>query len=185
MPSWSESNSDKYNKEVNSTSTAFIPILAHLATSYDSIFTSIINFQNIMKQTGNISSTLWCDEGVYHIAQEIQLLSPGSFDNAFLGLGDFHMDKVVTACLGKYLKGIGIDKVLINTEIYGLISIEIVLDGGHYADALIAEILHVLQLDTFFTENDKMQYDQFIECIMCLQNLFHNRQINQSETKMK
>ena len=60
----------------------------------------------------------------------------------------------------------------------------------YYADAnraysLIAEILHVLQLDTFFTENDKMQYDQFIDCVMCLQNLFQNRQMNQSEIEMK
>ena len=67
------------------------------------------------------------------------------------------------ACLGKYLKGTGIDKVLVDTEMYGLISIETVLNGGHYAGAnrvysLIAEILNVLQLDTFFTENDKMQY---------------------------
>ena len=54
MPLWSSSNSAKHNKKVNSTSTAFIPILLLPATSYDSIFTSIINFQNIMKQTGNI-----------------------------------------------------------------------------------------------------------------------------------
>ena len=64
MTSWSASNSAKYNKEINSTSTAFIPILPHPATSHDSIFTSIINFHNIMKQTGNMSGALWCDEGV-------------------------------------------------------------------------------------------------------------------------
>ena len=58
MPSWSASNSAKCNKEINSTSTAFIPILPHPATSCDSIFTSISNFQNIMKQTGNISGAL-------------------------------------------------------------------------------------------------------------------------------
>ena len=74
------------------------------------------------------------------------------------------MEKVLMACTGKYLTGTGIDKVLINTEIYGPISIGTVLNGGHYADAnqaysLIAEILHVLQLYTFFTQNDKMQYD--------------------------
>ena len=78
-----------------------------------------------------------------------------------MGLGGCHMEKIVMACLGKYLKGTGIDKVLINTDIYGPISTETVLNGGNYADAnrvysLIAEILHVLQLDTFFTENDKM-----------------------------
>ena len=83
MPSWSASNSAKYNKEVNSTSTAFIPILPHPATSYDSVFTTII------KQTRNTSRALWCDEEVYHIAREFQLLSPESFDDVFLGLGGF------------------------------------------------------------------------------------------------
>ena len=190
MPSCSASNSAKYNKEINSTSAAFIPILPHPATSYDSIFISIINFQNIMKQTRNISGVLWCDEGVYHIAREIQLLSPDSFDNVFLELGGCHMEKVVMTCPGKYLKGTGIDKVLINTEIYGPISLETVLNGGHYADAnraysLTAEFLHVLQLDIFFTENEKMQYHQFIDCVMCFENLFRNRQVSQSEAEMK
>ena len=189
MPSWSASNSAKYNMEINSISTAFISILPHPATSYDSIFTSITNFRNIMKQTGNISGTLWCDEGVCHIAREIQLLSSDSFD-VFLGLGGFHTEKGFMTCLRKCLKGTRIDKVLINTKIYGPVSTEIVLNGGHYANAnraysLIAEISHVLQLDTFFTENDKMQYHQFIDCVMCLRNLFQNRQINQNEIEMK
>lgn len=70
------------------------------------------------------------------------------------------MEKVVIACLGKYLKGTGIDKILVNNKIYGSISIETVLNGGHYADAnrgysLIAEILQILQLGTFFTEKTK------------------------------
>ena len=38
------------------------------------------------------------------------------------------MKKVVMACLGKYLKGTDTDKVLINTEIYGSLSIETVLN---------------------------------------------------------
>ena len=30
-----------------------------------------------------------------------------------------------------------------------------------------------------------MQYDQFIDCVMCLQNIFQNRQINQGEIETK
>lgn len=113
-----------------------------------------------MKKTGNAYGALWCDEGVHHIAQEIQLLSHDPFRNNFLGLCSFHMEKVIIACLGKYLKGTGIDKILVNNEIYGSISIETVLNGCHYADAkrgysLIAEILQILQLDTFFTNKAK------------------------------
>ena len=85
IPSWSACNSAKYDKEINCTRTAFIPILPHPATSYDSIFTSMLNFQYIMKQTENLSDALWCDEGVYHIARVIQLLSNNSFDNIFFG----------------------------------------------------------------------------------------------------
>ena len=143
-----------------------------------------------MKQTRNISEALWCDEGVYHIAREMQLLSPNAFDNVFLGLGGFHKEEVVMACLGKHLKGTGIDKVLIDTKIYGPISIETVLNEVHHAGAsraypLIVEILHVLQVGTFFTDNGKMQYDQFIDCVMCFQNRFQNRQINQCEIEIK
>ena len=69
--------------------------------SYESMFTSIINFQNTMKQTGNISGALWCFESVYHIAGEIQLLWLDSFDIVFLALANFHMLKVVMVCLGK------------------------------------------------------------------------------------
>lgn len=34
------------------------------------------------------------------------------------------MEKVVMACVGKYLVGTGIDKVRVNTEVYGPISKE-------------------------------------------------------------
>ena len=83
-----------------------------------------------------MKQTLWCDEGVHHISRELQLLSHDSFHNIFLGIGGFHMEKAVIACLGKYLKGTGIDKVLVNNEIYWSISIETVLNGGHNADLI-------------------------------------------------
>ena len=50
LPSWSASNSAKFKNEINPTITAFILILPHLPTSYDLIFTSMLNFPNIMKQ---------------------------------------------------------------------------------------------------------------------------------------
>ena len=49
----------------------------------------------LSKQTGNACGALWCDDGMYHIAREVQLFSHNSFGNIFLGLGTF---------LGKYLE---------------------------------------------------------------------------------
>ena len=50
---------------------------------------------------------------------------------------------------------------------------------------MFSEIFYVLHLDIFLAENGKIQYDQFIECVMCLQDLFQNKQINQIEIEMK
>ena len=41
--------------------------------------------------------------GVYRLAKELQLLDPALFDNIILDLGDFHMEKVMIPCCGKYL----------------------------------------------------------------------------------
>ena len=99
----------------NVTKTSFIPILPYVATEMDTIFTSMISFQDVLKQKNAISGALWCDEGVYAIAKEIQLLKPDQFCNIFVGMGPFHMEKIVIACLGKFLGCIGIDLALIET----------------------------------------------------------------------
>ena len=46
------------------------------ATEYDTVFTCMINFQDTLVQTRQEYGSLWCDEGVYSIAKELQLLLP-------------------------------------------------------------------------------------------------------------
>ena len=87
------------------TTVVHTPILPYPATMYDAILTTMINFQDALKQKGDNYGGLWADEGVYHIAKEIQLLKPEQFNNIFLGLGGFHMEKIVLACLGTYIPG--------------------------------------------------------------------------------
>ena len=59
----------------------------------------MINFQDALKQKGDTYGALWADEGMYRIAKEIQLVKLDEFSNIFLGLGGFHMEKIVLACL--------------------------------------------------------------------------------------
>jgi hypothetical protein len=68
----------------------------------------MINFQDALKQKRDTYGGLWADEGVYRIGKEIQLLKPDQFSNIFLGLGGFHMERIVFACLGAYLEPSGI-----------------------------------------------------------------------------
>ena len=92
----------------------------------------MINFQDALKQKGDTYSGLWGDESVYCIAKKIQLIKPDNFTNLFHSLGDFHMEKIVFACLRSYLEPSEIFSVLVETEYYGTDIIKTVFSGLHY-----------------------------------------------------
>ena len=96
------------NCNFHPTTTVFTPILPYLATTYDAILTTIINFQDALKQKGDTYDALWADESVYFLAVEIQLVKSIEYRNIFLGLGAFCMEKIILACLGARLVPSGI-----------------------------------------------------------------------------
>ena len=92
----------------------------------------MVNFQDVLTQKGLSYGPLRCDEGVYRIAKELQLLNPDAFSNIFLGLGGFHLEKVITACCGKYLEESGVDIIFVENEIFGPSVVNSVMSGGNY-----------------------------------------------------
>ena len=64
----------------------------------------MINFRDVLKQKERENGRLWSHEGVYHTAKEMQLLYPQKFSNIFLGIGGFHLEKVVSGCLGTHFE---------------------------------------------------------------------------------
>ena len=79
----------------------------------------MINFQDVLAQNELAYGPLWCDEGVYRIAKELQLLNPDRFGNIFLGLAGFHLEKIVIACTGKFLEEKGVESIFVENEIFG------------------------------------------------------------------
>ena len=77
----------------------------------------MINFQDVLKRKECENGPLWSDEGAYHFAKEIQLSYPQKFSNIFLGIGGFHLEKVVIGCLGTYLKSSGIQNLLVEEKV--------------------------------------------------------------------
>lgn len=65
----------------------------------------------------------------------MQLLKPDQLCDIFIGLGGFHMEKIVFECLGSYLEPSGIFSVLVATECYGMDTINGVISGSHYSSA--------------------------------------------------
>ena len=104
VPRFTAAKSITVSNAFHPTTTILTPILPYPATSYDAVFTTMVNFQDALKQRGDAYGALWADEVVYRIAKEIQLLKSDQFNNIFLGLGGFHMEKIVLACLGAYLE---------------------------------------------------------------------------------
>ena len=99
-------NSILLDGDVTLTHIGFTPILPYPVTDFDAIFISMKNYQDVLTEKELPYGAFWCDEGVYHIAKELQLLKPAELSNLFIGLGGFHMEKVVLSCIGLYLKGI-------------------------------------------------------------------------------
>ena len=96
------------------TELSFIPLLSHRSTSMDSIFTTMKNFQDVFRQRNKPYGALLCDEGVYCITKEIQLLRPDKFGGIWIGMGPFHCNwfKILIAAMEKFLDQSGISKAL-------------------------------------------------------------------------
>ena len=87
------------------------------------------NFQDVFSQNELEYGPLWYDEGVYRIAKELELLNPEGFGNVFLGLEGFHLEKILIACIGKFLEESGVENVFVDNEIFGLGVVKTVTNG--------------------------------------------------------
>ena len=152
------------------TTTSFTPILPFKATEMDSIFTSMINFNDVLEQRAAKCGALWCNEGVYQVAKEIQLLKPELFGHLFIGLGPFHTDKIVISCLGKFLGISGIDHAMVESMVFGKGVVEgSVMNGGDYVKgksgmALVAEVMNTFLFKQFIEE--EVQSDNELQDIL-------------------
>ena len=105
------------------------------------------------------------------------MLNPDKFGNIFLGLGGFHLEKVVIACCGKYLEESGIDSIFVELEMFGPEVVTSVMAVGNYIRgkrgiALISEALQRLQFSEFIKAVDISRFSKLFLHIAQLQTLF-------------
>ena len=97
IPSFSATNSFLQNMQPQITRIAFTPIIPHPATDYDTIYIVMKNFQDVLLR--NIISMV--HSGVTKVfitwQKNCSFRIPLLFSNIFLGLGGFHMEKVIIA----------------------------------------------------------------------------------------
>lgn len=167
---------------------AFTPIIPHPATEADTIFTTMVNFQDVLNQKKLKAGPLWSDEGVYRIAKEIQLSDPDKFNNIFLGIGGFHLEKVVIGCLGSYLEKSGIKEVFVEQEVFGPGVVNSVMNGGHYVRgkrgmSLLAESMERLQFQAFMQQCDNRTLENLKYEVGLLQTLMESPKKNEKDIR--
>ena len=136
MPCCSTFNSVVTDEKVPERIIGFLPILPHPVTEYNTVYTALKNFQNVLGQLSQNHLAIACDEGVYRITREIMLWRPGEFKDLTVCLVSFHLLKSYLGCIGKCLRGSGAKSIWIENEIFGPNTTQAVLEGSHYVLSL-------------------------------------------------
>ena len=173
MPCWSAFNSVVTDEKLPEMIVGFLPILPHPVTQYNTVYTALKNFQNVLRQLTQNHLAITCDEGVYRIAREIILWRPGESKDLTLCLGSFHLLKIYLGCIGKYLRGSGAESIWIENEIFGPNTSQAVLGGSHYARSLegmilLSEAMERLQWSAFF---EKLGVEKYVEPLKLLKEM--------------
>ena len=75
-------------------------------------------FLKILSQLNQTALPIFCDEGLFRIVFNIVLSNPKEFDKLIPMLGSFHTAKVVEHCIGKYLRGSGVEGALVEIGVF-------------------------------------------------------------------
>ena len=75
-------------------------------------------------------------------------MRPEVFGDLFLGLGPFHMEKIVMACMGSFLERVGVDTALSESKVFGVDAVhKKVMNGKHYVKSKEGmEVWNLLQM---------------------------------------
>ena len=168
MPSWASIRSLISKSNVPIMQVGFLPMIPHPVTEHSTVYAAMNNFLKVLPQLDQRSMPVFCDEGVYRLVVEIYLKCPEKFKPLVPCLGGFHMAKCLQYCIGKYIKGTGLDDVLLETNIFGKKTIEQILHGTHYVRSLrgfiiIGEAIERLKWKAFFEQYGKDKNYDFSE----------------------
>ena len=174
MPSWKAYNAIITDEEIPVKKTAFLPILPYPCTEYSTVYTAMKNFVSISDELEQEKIPIYCDEKVYCIVKEIQFLRKKEFECIIPCLGSFHTIKTLLKCIGKSLRGTGVETLFLDAAGYGPAIVEgSILGGKHYnrsleAFSLLSESLIRLIYKEFFSSRSVETYETEIECLLQL-----------------
>lgn len=191
MPSWSASNSVWTEETIPVKILAFLPVLPFPVTKYATVYSAMKNFVSLGSQLVQGEIPMYCDEGVYCIVKEIQLMRPEEFRTIVPIMGTFHLVKIVLKCIGKILDGSGADTTWLQADVFGPSVVQnSVLNGGHYARSLegmqlLAHAFRRLLYKEFFAAKGVEPYAAELATLAKLKSSVASKDVNNSQKYME
>ncbi len=137
MPSWSARNSIWSEETIPVKILTFLPVLPYPVTQYATVYSAMKNFGSICFQLVQREILMYCDEGVYSIVKDIQLMRSEEIQTLVPVMRTFHLVKIVLKYIGKALDGSGADYTWLQADVFGPSVVQnSVLNDGHYGLSL-------------------------------------------------
>ena len=160
LPIWAGIRALLSNANAPQMHVAVLPFIPRSVTEHPTVYTAMRNFVKIADQLEQKSLPLFCDEGVFRIVVDIFLQHPLQFQSLVPCLGGFHMAKCAQHCIGKYIRGSGLEDSLLETSIFGIKIVEQFLNGTHYVRSLrgiliLAEGIETIKWHAFWKIKEK------------------------------
>ena len=90
----------------------------------------------LLNQLKQKSLPIFCDECDFRLVLNIYLKRPEEFKNLVRMLGGFHTTKFVQRCIGRNIKGTGLEEALVETGVFGVKMMESILAATNYVRSL-------------------------------------------------
>lgn len=190
IPPWSAFNSILTTDTRPKHTYGFQPIMPHPITKKNVVNSLLTHLLKLLNDTLKQEFLpVYCDEGVYHLAKEIQLATGKKYEKLLILLGDFHLIKTGLACIGKYLRDSGIEHLLVESGMFGINVVDKVSHGSNYARSIkgflyLAEILERLQLKEFFKQETE-SFENELALLIELQETFNAGEFEESKLILK
>ena len=188
VPTWAGIQSLHSTSEVPVMQVGFLPFIPNPVTEHSTVYTAMRNFVKVADQLQQKSLPVFCDEGVFLIVVDVYLQRPDEFRSLVPFLGGFHMAKCVQHCIGKYVRGSGLEDSLLETSIFGVKIVEQFLNGTHYVRSLrgiviLAEAIETIKWRAFWQVNKKEQFASIIDSLTGLMEGLSNKDEKISKEK--
>ena len=95
---------------------------------------------------------------------------PEEFKDLLPMLGGFHMAKCVQRCIGKYIKGTGLEDVLVETGVFGVKVMESILAATNYVRSLrgiqiLSGSIEMAKWKAFWKVHDTKDFESSAEAV--------------------